>query len=143
MMPRPSLPVLSASSCSIQSPSDEISDDVMSVSLSRPALASVPMMAPSRAAGLSAVGTAGAQACMARAARSSKVLKSKPCKQPAPCRRTTAPNSARRCPTVEEDAAETVARRHLFHQGVGIGDGDEVITGALAFELAQPLEEIL
>src|SRR5881409_3523181 len=45
-MPVPSLPVLSASSCSIQRPSDETSGATTSVSLSRPAFAISPIIAP-------------------------------------------------------------------------------------------------
>src|ERR1035438_7441433 len=48
-MPFPSLPVLSAMSCSIQRPSESRGAGVTKVSLLRPALASEPSTAPSRA----------------------------------------------------------------------------------------------
>ena len=53
-MPLPSLPVLSAMSCSIHSPSECSGGGVTNVSLLRPALASEPSIAPSRAPGFSA-----------------------------------------------------------------------------------------
>ena len=58
-IPTPSLPRLSAISCSVHSPNGSSDGDVMSVSLSRPARASAPMTAPSQAPGLSAMSREG------------------------------------------------------------------------------------
>src|SRR2546421_392986 len=52
MMPRPSLPVLSARSCSTQRPKEAIFGSATTVSLSRPALAHSPMIAPNLARGV-------------------------------------------------------------------------------------------
>ncbi len=59
MMPLPSLPVDSAISCSSHAPRSEMPGEVMSVILSRPALAAVPRMRPSITPGFCSTGGGG------------------------------------------------------------------------------------
>ena len=70
-MPTPSLPVDSAISCSTQLPKLAISSGRAIVSLSRPALAASPIIAPSVAPGLCAAGIVRSDAVCISSARSS------------------------------------------------------------------------
>ena len=75
-IPVPALPVLSATSCSAQSPKLARRREVMMVSLSRPARAASPMAAPSRRPGFEAAGRR--QASLMATARSSNATRFTP-----------------------------------------------------------------
>ena len=77
-MPRPSLPVDSASSCSSQAPSEAIPGEAMTVSLSRPWRAATPRIAPRITPGFSTGGALAAQERTISAARSRKTRVSMP-----------------------------------------------------------------
>ena len=78
MMPVPSLPVLSAISCSTQRPKLLMDGEATMVSLSRPLTARAPMTAPSMAPGLSRRGALEAQASRMESARSKMASRSSP-----------------------------------------------------------------
>ncbi len=77
-MPRPSLPVLSASNCSSHAPKGASGGEMANVALFCPLAASVASAAPSVIPGFCVAGTLGAQACSIVSARSSSVRRSIP-----------------------------------------------------------------
>ena len=82
MMPRPSLPVLSARSCSSQYPKVATAGDMTRVSLSWPRAASRPMAPPSQTPGFLSTGTVASQALAISCARSSSSRTSRPISAP-------------------------------------------------------------
>ena len=143
-MPLPSLPVLSAMICSIQRPRAARGSGVISVTLSRPSLASAPRsrprVAPGFPGGSASVGLALLDGDLGMIQDLGDVQAHQGGGDHAEVGQGGV--SAADVAGVEEDLAEAVALGVGLHLGAGVGDGHEVLARLVALGLLHLVEEV-
>jgi len=140
----PSLPVLSATSCSTQAPRGASGGSKTSVSLSRPRSASSPIDRGAEPQGGVLLGGHVGAAGHSHGAHAVEQPLEVDADEGG---RDHAEEAEGRVPAadvagVHEDGAEALVEGLLLERGALVGDGHEVMTGVLAVELAQALVEV-
>ena len=135
-MPRPCLPVDSATSCSAHSPKDSSGSSTMKVSLSRPRSASSPSAAPSSRPGLSCSAPAGLHRLGRGGEHGADVVAGDRGRdEPEVGQHGVAPADVR---VVLEHAPEAVLGAELRERRARVGDGD--VVRAVALQRVEVLE---